>query len=1161
MNETDYNYPYAHNVLQLGTGITATQLTITSDSSGNIYLADGTAGDRIKLDGELSGFYQGVQSVQFADGSMLARQQIATLATTGTTGANNLYGTSAADTFDGKGAPAGSQDYEHGGGGKDIFIYNQGYGQLEVDETDYQSSDTNVLRLGAGITTAQITITSDSSGNIYLADGTAGDRIKLDGELNGSSYGVQSVQFADGTSLSKDQLIASSRDPGPTAAPGSLTVGHGKAASLTSLVQSLVTPGRTGDTETVTAVSAKNGQASLNAGTGAISYIAPTSGGDTVTYTVADQLGDTAKSMISVTVDPGPTLTGSAPSKVGYSQTVAVGTVAPGLIGDALSLVVSAVPASGTLGLDAGGTVHYAAPGSVPAGGTTAAFSYQIQDQYGDLSPALSQTIQLDPGPTATSGTLTVGHDQTLDETSFVAGLVKPGLAGDTETITAVTGRASLSGGRVAYATPASGSDSFTYTVTDQLGDTATDTVSVTVDPGPTAASGTLVIGHNKTQDLSGLVKGLITPGLAGDSETVTAASANAGTATFGAGGAVSYAAPASGADTVTYAVADQLGDTTTGTVAVTIDPGPVLTPAMVAKVGHGQAVQVGAVAPGLAGDTLALTTTNAGRGALSLAGGVLTYTAPAAGGTDAISYTVTDQLGDVVTGAFSTVVDAGPTAAIGSLTVGYGKAASLTSLVNGLVAPGLAGDTETVTAVSATKGQASLNTGTGAISYIAPASGSDTVTYTVADQLGDAATGTVGVRVDPGPTAGTLSRTAPLGSSVNLTSAILGVATPGLQGDTLAITADGTTGTLGTVSLVSGQLTYAASGSGLQDIPQGGTVSDSFAYTASDQYGDAASGTVNLTVTNPTPKLLTLTSGGSLQDAAGNTWTLATNGDFDENGTSVPGGTGTAQFTIANDVEYGLDAQGSGWYAYSPTTQSWASSAPPPGLYPPPTQRGVTTDSGGSLKDAAGNIWTLTANGDVNENGTPVPGGSSTAEFTIVNNVDYGLDSGGTGWYTYAPATQAWTNSAAPTITIPQSTTSATISLSSALVNATAGNHAMFISGSSNTLTLTGGTETITDLGGTNTYVIPAAGKGYDTFTTDVFNLNDVLDLRPALKATNWTGTASTLSKYLSVVDSSQGAALSISATSGGAKAAIALIGGANTTNLSTLLTHAITR
>lgn len=907
---------------------------------------------------------------------------------TGTTGADQLSGSASAETFDGKGAPVGSQDYEQGNGGSNIFVFNQGYGQLEINELG-SSSTTSDLQLGAGIIPAQVTITSDSLGNVFLTDGTVDDQVKLDGELNGSYQGVQSVHFADGASLSVAQLTAaSSQSRSPTATTGILTIGRGETASLTNLLQELVIPGRTNDTETITAVGATNGQASLNAGTGAISYVAPAGGNDTVSYTVADQLGNTA---------------------------------------------------TGTVG------------------------------------------VSVDPGPIAAAGSLTVGHGKTTSLTSLVQGLITAGLAGDTETVTAVSalnGQASLNAntGAISYIAPASGSDTVSYTVADQLGDTTTGTIGVSVNPGPTTATGNLTVGHGKTTSLTSLVDSLVTPGIAGNVEAIAALSATTGQTSLNLStGAISYVAPASGSDVLTYTVADQLGDTATGTIGVSVNPGPV--------------------------------------------------------------------------------------AATGGLTVGHGRTADLTSLVNGLVTPGLAGDTETITAVSATSGQASLNAGTGMISYTAPASGSDTVTYAVADQLGDAATGTVNVTVDPGPTAGALSRTTPLGSSVNLTSAILGAATPGLQGDTLAITGDGTAGTLGTVSLVNGQLTYTASGSGLQDVPQNGTMSDSFAYTVSDQYGDAASGTVSLTVTNPTPKLLTTSSGGSLQDAAGNAWTLTAGGDVDENGTAVPGGSNTAQLTIANNTEYGLDAQGSGWYAYSPAAQSWASSAPPPGLYPPTSLKGLTPGSGGALKDAAGNTWTLTSDGDVDENGTPVPGGSNTAGFTIFNNAEYGLDASGTGWYTYAPSTQTWTSAAAPAIAIPQSTTSATISMSSVLVSAAAGNRTLFVGGSNNTLTLAGGTETITDLGGANTYVVPAAGKGYDAFTTDVLNLNDVLDLRPALKATNWTGTASSLSKYLSVADSSQGATLSISATSGGAKTAIALIGGATTTNLSTLLTHAITK
>jgi hypothetical protein len=95
---------------------------------------------------------------------------------------------------------------------------------------------------------------------------------------------------------------------------------------------------------------------------------------------------------------------------------------------------------------------------------------------------------------------------------------------------------------------------------------------------------------------------------------------------------------------------------------------------------------------------------------------------------------------------------------------------------------------------------------------------------------------------------------------------------------------------------------------------------------------------------------------------------------------------------------------------------------------------------------------------------------------------------------------------------------------------------------------------------GGGQTYVIPAAGNGVEAFTSNILALGDTLNLTTALAATNWNGSASALSNYLKVTDSAQGAALSISATSGGSGVVIATIDGAPTATLSSLLAHSIT-
>jgi len=144
--------------------------------------------------------------------------------------------------------------------------------------------------------------------------------------------------------------------------------------------------------------------------------------------------------------------------------------------------------------------------------------------------------------------------------------------------------------------------------------------------------------------------------------------------------------------------------------------------------------------------------------------------------------------------------------------------------------------------------------------------------------------------------------------------------------------------------------------------------------------------------------------------------------------------------------------------------------------------------------------------------------------------------------------------------ITIAATQASTTVTQSQVSVVATAGDHMLFISGTGDSVNLAGGSNTITDTGTSNTYVLPQAGQGSDTFTSNILTTGDTLDLTTALAATDWNGAASTLSNYLTVANSAQGAVLSIAPTSGGVGVAIATIDGATNTSLSGLLAHALT-
>jgi hypothetical protein len=210
------------NVLLFGAGITAGVLHVSEDGSGNVYINDGTTANQVTLNGELNGAGDGVQFVDFADGTVWTKAQLEAIATTGldpitgTTAADTLYGTNGADLFDGQGAPAGSEDYEQGNGGADTFLYNAGYGHLEINE-DESSGQSSTLVLGAGIDTTDIGVFADNSGNIYVVDGTGANQIILDGEQSSATSGVQSIVFADGTTWTRTQLIAQETigTPGP----------------------------------------------------------------------------------------------------------------------------------------------------------------------------------------------------------------------------------------------------------------------------------------------------------------------------------------------------------------------------------------------------------------------------------------------------------------------------------------------------------------------------------------------------------------------------------------------------------------------------------------------------------------------------------------------------------------------------------------------------------------------------------------------------------------------------------------------------------------------------------------------------------------------------------------------------------------------------------
>ena len=392
--------------------------------------------------------------------------------------------------------------------------------------------------------------------------------------------------------------------------------------------------------------------------------------------------------------------------------------------------------------------------------------------------------------------------------------------------------------------------------------------VTLAADAGPTINPETpSAVEVNRTT-----VIGTVTAGLAGDVLTLTQ---TGGAGALSLGGAVDgvqqviYTAPAAIAasmvDSVSYTVADQYNDTSSGSAAVQLDAGPVVASVTPAVVEEGQPTVIGTVTAGIIGDTLTLTPTG-GAGSLSLgtaANGVqqVIYTAPpaiAASAVDSVSYTIADQHNDVVAfGSSSIQLDAGPKAGSTSITVGADQALNETALVDSLITPGLAGDQETIVSVG---GNATLSGQT--VTYDSPASGTDNFTYTVEDQLGGTATGTVMVTIDAGPVI--TSKTPALVE--NGQSTVIATVASGLAADTLELAQTGGSGTV-SLQLLNGveEVIYTAPAS----VAAG--MLDNVSYAISDQYNDTATGSSTVPVA-PAPDAIDVgTAGGSLNVGNGN--------------------------------------------------------------------------------------------------------------------------------------------------------------------------------------------------------------------------------------------------------------------------------------------------
>ncbi|MHA6316122.1 Ig-like domain-containing protein, partial [Altererythrobacter sp. CAU 1778] len=587
-----------------------------------------------------------------------------------------------------------------------------------------------------------------------------------------------------------------------------------------------------------------------------------------VTVTVSDGNGGTVTTTFNITVTNPPPVAANDTATVLEDGAVVIPVLDNDSDpdGDALT-VISASAANGTVTINADGTITYT-PNADFNGSDT--ITYQISDGEGGFDTATVAVTVTPVNDAPVAAPLTNQSDSDADVVSVPVASAFTDIDGDTLSYTAtglpagltidpVTGV--ISGTIASDASVTNGGVySVTVTASDGNGGTASTTFTWTVDnPAPTANNDVATTAED-TPVLIDVLLNDTDPD--NDALTVTSATAANGSVVFNPDGSITYIPNAdfNGTDTITYTISDGQGGTDTATVTVTVTPvndAPVAAtiPDRFANDSQTVSADVSPYFSDVDGDTLTFSAVGLPTGlTIDPVTGIISGTIdPAAsatnGGVYTVTVTVSDGNGGVVSTDFTwTVANIGPVATDDAASTNEDTPVNI-DVLNNDTDP----DLDPLSVVSATSAEGTVvieADGTLTFTPNANFNGTATIDYTITDNNGGFASGTVTVTVFPvndAPVAGTVPAQADNDS--NVVSLDTSGVFSDIDGDTLTYSAIGLPPGL-TIDPVTGVISGTIDADASQT--NGGVYT--VTVTADDGNGGTVPTTFTWTVANPAP-------------------------------------------------------------------------------------------------------------------------------------------------------------------------------------------------------------------------------------------------------------------------------------------------------------------